>query len=425
MTTPKQWYRWAIVLVVLCGVGASGLAFSAAPAPAPSSGSCLQPPSFSLDEFGNKRFHLNTLCTTPYPPDTPNTPAWADVLVAAQNFVACKGSPIALCYYSGPETSAAGTQTPCHLRDGAAIADCTCFEIPPGSTYFVDINAILDLRVYLDTVIACKRDGSDCLPAGRKVAPVCEAIRTGTLFPGKNVDLISTFSFALDQKIPIAVHNNACTTQPYTRYAGCMTAPCQRTGEIDPVTGNFLVQCACPTYVGPFQVGTELTAAQGCELPGGTVWSAAYSTFGGGTFPTLPDCIPDAPGDKGCPLLLPNPPVIPAAPPQISCNEVCSEYNKSINQGIQVGYTCDATLCTAASHPALVAKACTGLDKHGVSEILRLEMAVGKSCAASQICGCAPNKKTNQEIWRLNEAQGALGIATQCDQNGTLCGTKP
>ncbi|MCB1943300.1 MAG: hypothetical protein KDI53_14875 [Candidatus Accumulibacter sp.] len=425
MTMRLARHRWLLVLGVLCGLAASSLAFSAGPAASSSSGWCQQPPGFSFDESGKKRFQLNTLCTTPYPPDTPDTPAWADVLVAAKNFVACKGSPIALCYYSGPETSPAGTDpTPCKLREGGAIADCTCFEIPPGSTYFVDINAILNLGVYLETVIACGRDGGECLPAGGKVAPVCEAIRTGTLFPGKQVDLISTFSFALEQKIPIAVQNNACVTEPYTRYAGCMTAPCKRTDVIDSVTGNFLAQCACPTYVGPFQVGTDLAGTPGCQLPDDTVWSAAYSTFGG-TFPTVPDCIPDALGANGCPLLSPDPPDIPAPPAQISCNTVCSEYYKSSNKGVQVGFTCDATLCTGAADPDLVAKACAGLDKHGVSEILKLEMAVGKSCAASQICGCQPNKKTNEEIWRLNAAQRSQGIEPQCDQNGTLCGSKP
>ena len=423
MTTRKEFRRWFMVLAVLCGLAVPGLAFSAGPASSPSSDLCRSP-GFSFDTFGTKRFHLNTLCTTPYPPGTPDTPAWADVLLAPSNFVACKASPIALCYYSGPEMSAGGTSLPCKLREGGAIADCTCLEIPPGSTYFVDINAILNLAVYVETVSVCGWDGSECLPKGKKVAPVCEAIRKGTLYPGKEVDLVSTFSNALDQKIPIAKTDNACTAEPYTLYAGCMTAPCTRTPVVDPITGNFQAQCACPTYLGPFQVGTKLTGTAGCELGDNTVWSAAYSTFGP-TFPTIPDCIPDAPGDKGCPLLSPPPPDFPAPPAQISCNKVCSEYKKSNRKGIQVGFTCDATLCTAASDPALVTRACAGLDKHDVSEILKLELAVGKSCAASQICGCEPSKKTNEEIWRLNDAQRYEGISPQCDQNGTLCGTKP
>jgi hypothetical protein len=109
----------------------------------------------------------------------------------------------------------------------------------------------------------------------------------------------------------------------------------------------------------------------------------------------------------------------------LSCQTVCSEYKQSNHNGIQVGFTCDATLCTTDSDPALVANACGGLAKHSVSEILKLEVAVGYSCSASQICGCEPNKKTNEAIWRLNEAQRALGIESQCRQNGTLCGTKP
>ena len=426
MTPKNKWYRWVMVVGVLCLLGVRGLAYSADRASSASNSSCQQPPTFNFDEFTkNKRFHLNTLCTTPYPPATPDAPAWADILVAPQNFVACKGAPIALCYYSGPDTAVAdgAAPTPCYPRDGEALADCTCYEIPPGSTYFVDINAILNLDVYLDTVNKCGSDGSQCLPAGREVAPVCEHIREGTLIPG--ADLISTFSYALHNTFPetFPLEQGQCTTQPYTRYAGCMTAPCKRTGEIDPYTGNFLVQCACPTYEGPFQVGTAVPPAQ-CELPDNTVWSAAYATFEGGkTFPTPPTCVPDAPGDTGCPLLPPD--FYVTVPSDVSCQKVCSEYKQSNQKGIQVGFTCDATLCTAASDPALVASACTGLDKHSVSEILKLEIEVGYSCSASQICGCQPNKKTNEEMGRLNKAQSDQGIVTQCAYNGTLCGTQP
>ena len=57
--------------------------------------------------------------------------------------------------------------------------------------------------------------------------------------------------------------------------------------------------------------------------------------------------------------------------------------------------------------------------------MLRLETEVGFSCAASQICGCAPKKETNDEIYNLNESQRERGISPQCDLNGTLCGTAP
>jgi hypothetical protein len=69
-----------------------------------------------------------------------------------------------------------------------------------------------------------------------------------------------------------------------------------------------------------------------------------------------------------------------------------------------------------------VNQACAGLANSSVSEILKLEVEVGYSCAASQICGCTPTPMTNKEIFRLNAEQRARGIATQCDLNGTLCG---
>src|SRR5207249_2518369 len=98
----------------------------------------------------------------------------------------CKGASIALCYYSG-----AGPTTPCALSPDGTIADCTCYQIPEGSPYFVDINAILNLDVYLETVKVCGRDGSACLPTGDKPAPVCDAINDNKLIP--NADVISTF----------------------------------------------------------------------------------------------------------------------------------------------------------------------------------------------------------------------------------------
>jgi hypothetical protein len=122
-------------------------------------------------------------------------------------------------------------------------------------------------------------------------------------------------------------------------------------------------------------------------------------------------------------LLSPKPPVIPAVPSQISCSEVCSEYGSSNNHGVEVGYTCDATLCTASTGDAdLVAVACAGLSKNSISEIIALETAVGYSCSASQICGCEPKKKTSEAMFELNARQRDRGIVPQCDLNGTLCG---
>jgi hypothetical protein len=281
----------------------------------------------------------------------------------------------------------------------------------------------LNLDVYLDTVQTCGHDGSNCLPRGNQVAPVCDAINNNTLIPG--ADLISTFSLYLENDMPI--NQTDCATPAL--YAGCMTAPCKRTGEIDPATGLPLVQCACPTFNGPYQVGQDVSQDQ-CILGNNNVWSAAYATFENGTiFPTPPDtpgCFPDTPGKSGCPLLSPKPPIIPEPPSNVSCKKVCAEYKKSKQKGVGIGFTCDATLCTATkSDPDLVQEACSGLGNSSVSEILKLETEVGFSCAASQICDCEPNKKTNRKISSLNESQRMRDISPQCDQNGTLCGARP
>ncbi len=74
-------------------------------------------------------------------------------------------------------------------------------------------------------------------------------------------------------------------------------------------------------------------------------------------------CIPDAPvSNGGCPLLMKND--IPAPPANIDCGKVCQEYEDSQDErGIELGFTCDATLCTSECNDRdLVGVACTGLQ---------------------------------------------------------------
>jgi hypothetical protein len=188
-----------------------------------------------------------------------------------ENFLECQGAAIALCYYSGP-----GPTTPC-IPDGLGIANCTCYEIPEGQPYLVDINAILNRDVYLKTVAVCGKDGSLCRPTGSRPAPVCEAINNNTLIPG--ADLVSTFSLYLEKQALVDKEKEFFidpTNCPTAAYAGCMTAPCKRTGKIDPKTHLPLVQCGCPTFTGAYQVGTHINDDQ-CVLEGTRVWSAAYT----------------------------------------------------------------------------------------------------------------------------------------------------
>jgi hypothetical protein len=261
MKLNNKWFMWIaavglLLLPVLARRGDRTPQAFAQPQPSPRS-------TFSFERYtGIKPFKLNTLPTTPF------GPPWADIVSHPKtNMLECSGAtaPIALCYYSGPEGPA-----PCTM-DGLGIANCTCYEIPAGQKYFVDINAILNRDVYLRTVAVCGHNGDNCLPAGKKQAPVCDAINQNRLIPG--ADLISTFSLYLATHYQMKISSTDCEK---STYAGCMTAPCKRTGRTDPKTKLPLVQCGCPTYDGPYQVGQEISSDQ-CVLEGNHVWSAAYT----------------------------------------------------------------------------------------------------------------------------------------------------
>ncbi|HJZ96750.1 MAG TPA: hypothetical protein VKE70_09580 [Candidatus Solibacter sp.] len=346
-------------------------------------------------------------------------PAYANITTTSTNFLPCRGGPYALCYYSGP------TPETCTIAKDNRFADCECFEIPYG-VYFVDINAILNWDVYQQTVSQCQGDGSACQTTNS--APVCAVINQNALIPG--AELNSTFSFDC---IPTnGLGQTDCTTAPY---AGCMTAPCFRTGAHD-----GLVTCQCPIFDGPYQIGQTLPADQ-CTLGDSLVWSAALappsttpaaSTTPGAathiaakTFPEPPGCVPDAPGSVGCPLFDPGHTVLPPDS-HVDCSKVCEEYGSCRQNAIQAGFTCDATLCTDECNDRdLVKTACTGLTGCDISEIVKAEEAADCSCCASQLCGCAPDQKTNTEIAVLNQQQRDRGITPQCDINGTLCGSPP
>jgi hypothetical protein len=96
------------------------------------------------------------------------------------------------------------------------------------------------------------------------------------LIPG--ADLLSAFSLYLEKQQKgdphFSINPTTCATP--AAYAGCMTAPCKRTGKIDPKTGLPLVQCGCPTFTGPYQVGTAINQDQ-CVLEATQVWSAEYT----------------------------------------------------------------------------------------------------------------------------------------------------
>jgi hypothetical protein len=340
-------------------------------------------------------------------------PAYADILLDNSNFVPCLGGPFALCFYSGP------APLTCTLSADGRFDDCQCLAFSYGQ-YFVDINAILNYKVYLDTIAACGSDGSKC----RKLnsAPVCQAVNQGQLIPG--ADLVSTFSFDCAESEKIGQTNCAAGI-----YGGCMTAGCHG------VTSEGLTTCQCPTFDGPYQVGKD---GQACTLGGDQAWSAAYApptpvptpgissagAAAGGTFPHPTGCVPDAPGSIACPLYVAGQTLPPGS--GVDCAKVCDEYDTCINRGVQTGYTCDATLCTReCTDNDLVGQACAGLNQCDVSEIIKAETVAQCSCCASQLCGCNADDPTNVEIANLNAAQVARGITPQCNINGTLCGSPP
>ncbi len=67
------------------------------------------------------------------------------------------GRSYALSYYSGPEPM------PCQVDRDRGVAVCECYALEHRAEpyhYFVDINAILNTCVYIETVRACGHDGS-------------------------------------------------------------------------------------------------------------------------------------------------------------------------------------------------------------------------------------------------------------------------
>jgi hypothetical protein len=354
-------------------------------------------------------------------------PAYANILVESTNFVPCRGGPYALCYYSGP--NGPPEDLSCTLTPDGLYANCNCYDIPYG-VYYVDINAILNHSVYETTIAQCGVDGSLCQTTNS--APVCQSINQGTLIP--NAKMFSTFSFDCIPTNGIGQTN--CGT---ASYAGCMTTPCTGTN----IPG--IVNCSCPTFNGPYQVGQN---DQACSLGDNLVWSAAYAPptptpaptptpvvatpseaghplAASSTAPSPTACVPDAPDGYGCPLYTDS----TVLPPDsgVDCSKVCQEYNSCKPSGsVQVGYTCDATLCTdECTDRNLVGKACNGLSKCDISEIIKAETTANPpcSCCASQLCNCAATQSTNKAIYSLNQAQRDISITPQCDINGTLCGS--
>jgi hypothetical protein len=191
---------------------------------------------------------------------TKDGPAYRDTVESPSNMVPCTGR-YALCFESGPEP------LPCELSKDGRFANCTC-TIKEGIN-FVLITAILNYKVYRETIQVCGVDGSGCPADQPDKAPVCEAIRKKKFIPG--ADLISTFGPDNQSSIATALADPSSasdlTVCPKGPYAGCMTAPCEK-------TKSGQAQCSCPVFWGVFQL--HASGVQ-CTLDDDLVWSASYA----------------------------------------------------------------------------------------------------------------------------------------------------
>lgn len=229
-------------------------------------------------------------------------PARADLVTAPTNFLYCEHSRYALCFFSGPPEKTGrephNRALPCVLSANGTTADCTC-QVFTGVSY-VDINGILNFGAWQETVQACGPLGAGCRNMTKcakdptssdctslAIPPVCKYVSAQnpekpevSLMP--KADMISTFSFAMTPNYPINPPVD-CTQVENPLYAGCMTAPCfLPSGAPRPPKDGDPIQCQCPTFAGPYQVGE---AGQSCTIPssGGKsyVWSAAYNPNAG------------------------------------------------------------------------------------------------------------------------------------------------
>jgi len=218
----------------------------------------------------------------------------------------------------------------------------------------------------------------------------------------------------------------------------CRRADLNRDGSVDDKDAQLLDQAFGPCELCGADLNddgevneadrTILQAQMGCSSPAAT--PTALPTQPTPTPRSTPtpvlcndQCVPDAVNRQcGCGLYVPGQTQLPPDS-GVSCDVVCQEYTACLRKPgpIEIGYTCDATLCT--SHDVAVnTEACYGIQACDVSEILKAERAASCSCCASQLCGCTPSATTDEQVRVLDAQQRRRGETPQCDINGTLCG---
>jgi hypothetical protein len=282
----------ALAFFLSCSLAAAAAQAQAVGTPDPCSSSPKCAPNCK-----NVPFEKTECWTTQY------GPAAADVVMApagkkatdSSNMLRCESGPYALCFFSGPPEASGkhpkdNNKLPCIVDPSGKTANCSCQYYSSGEN-FVDINGILNLGAYYQTVAQCGQDGAGCRNLNNKLkcdatpnlkecqeALVCQYIRNQnrqkpeqSLWPG--ADTVSDFSFAMASDYDMTSFT-PCTTN---RYAGCMTAPCTFPGGVAPNDGG-IVQCSCPIVQGVFQIGQVSPVAKEpyrCNLGDVHVWSAS------------------------------------------------------------------------------------------------------------------------------------------------------
>lgn len=236
-----------------------------------------------------RTFNFNTEKTTPY------GPAYANIAPPDQR-ITCN-PPLgrrfnyALCYYSGPSYptgfNPSNPALPCKLSKDGVYADCSCLLITTDGTaseqpYYVGLDVISNLDIYRLQMETCGSGSEKCTSMGI-TPPVCEALNVNLLVPG--ADVISVYSEALQSAYYPPGDTSGSTNCATGFYAGCMTSPCERTGKFD-ATGREIVNCKCPVYFGPHEIGQAGQSCDANRLPTGLpgphandvryVWSAKY-----------------------------------------------------------------------------------------------------------------------------------------------------
>lgn len=263
------------------------------------------------DDCSNTPFRPTDCKTTEY------GAARADIVIGSNamqspNMLYCPGgAPYALCFFSGPPQKTGNPQSnnnalPCTPIPGTNLANCACQVYNTGE-YYVDMNGILNLGAYYQTIQTCGADGSGCKnirdcnsqgqsnscatsptnpcpPCPSTVAPVCNYINAQSKVTGPKdtfypqPDLISTFSFAMGTVSPGGAYqlgSHPCKGV----YAGCMTAPCNYPKGTTSLQDGGIVNCACPLWYGDYQIGQ--TGQTTCPTQSdGWVWSAANAVAG-------------------------------------------------------------------------------------------------------------------------------------------------